>query len=70
MALTPCPECNKQISDKAYACPGCGYPISPAAKRGFGWSGVAHTWLTTSAIQVVIGLAVIALVAVVWILKN
>lgn len=70
MALTPCPECNKQISDKAYACPGCGYPISPAAKRGFGWSGVAHTWLTTSAIQVVIALAVIALVAVVWILKN
>lgn len=70
MALTPYPECNKQISDRAYACPGCGSPISPAAKRGFGWSGGAHTWLTTSALQVVIALAVIALVAVVWILKN
>lgn len=28
MALINCPECNKQISDKAYACPHCGYPIS------------------------------------------
>jgi len=28
MALVSCPECNKQISDKAYSCPNCGYPIS------------------------------------------
>jgi hypothetical protein len=27
MALVNCPECNKQISDKANACPNCGYPI-------------------------------------------
>lgn len=25
MALIPCPECGKQISDKALACPSCGY---------------------------------------------
>jgi predicted amidophosphoribosyltransferase len=27
MALIKCPECGKQISDKADVCIGCGYPI-------------------------------------------
>ncbi len=27
MALIKCPECGKQISDKAGSCPGCGCPI-------------------------------------------
>ena len=27
MALITCPECNKQISDRAAACPHCGYPL-------------------------------------------
>ena len=25
MALIKCPECGKQVSDKANACPNCGY---------------------------------------------
>ena len=28
MALIKCPECCREISDKAAACPNCGYPIS------------------------------------------
>lgn len=28
MALINCPECNKEISDKAKSCPNCGVPIS------------------------------------------
>lgn len=28
MALINCPECNKEISDKATNCPHCGNPIS------------------------------------------
>lgn len=28
MALIKCPECDREISDKATACPHCGYPIS------------------------------------------
>ena len=24
--LIPCPECNNNTSDKAHACPACGYP--------------------------------------------
>ena len=27
MALINCPECNKEISDKATSCPNCGYPV-------------------------------------------
>lgn len=29
MALIRCPECGREISDKAAACPGCGYPMTP-----------------------------------------
>lgn len=28
MALIKCPECGKEISDKASSCPSCGYPIN------------------------------------------
>lgn len=31
--LISCPECNKQISDKAISCPSCGYPIQALQKE-------------------------------------
>lgn len=31
--LIKCPECELQVSDKATACPHCGYPMQPAVKR-------------------------------------
>lgn len=31
--LIKCPECELQVSDKAPACPHCGYPMQPTAKR-------------------------------------
>ena len=34
MALINCPECGKEISDKAASCPNCGYPIcEPASSQ-------------------------------------
>ena len=30
MALIYCPECKKEISDRAISCPQCGFPLSPA----------------------------------------
>lgn len=33
MALVKCPECNNEISDKAIACPHCGYPINMPEKE-------------------------------------
>lgn len=51
MALIRCPECGKEISDRAFSCPNCGYVI-PRKVRGsnnkyvalllcifFGWCG-------------------------------
>lgn len=31
--LVKCPECELQVSDKATACPHCGYPMQPTVKR-------------------------------------
>lgn len=31
MALIKCPDCKKEVSDKAYSCPNCGYPIDQIA---------------------------------------
>ena len=31
MALIKCPECGREVSDKAASCPQCGYPISKLA---------------------------------------
>jgi hypothetical protein len=28
MALITCPECSKEVSDKANACPSCGFPVT------------------------------------------
>lgn len=34
MALINCPECGKEISDKAASCPNCGYEVNgPALKK-------------------------------------
>lgn len=27
MAIIKCPECGKEISDKATSCPNCGFPL-------------------------------------------
>lgn len=43
MALIYCPECHKKVSEKAHACPQCGYPIQEmlAARQ----EGKGHTVL-------------------------
>ena len=33
MALITCPECGKEISDKAKVCPNCGAPTPSAIKK-------------------------------------
>jgi len=32
MAIIKCPECNKDVSDKAASCPNCGNPINCSIK--------------------------------------
>ena len=33
MALIKCPECDLQVSDRAIACPHCGYPLQTTAAK-------------------------------------
>lgn len=33
MALIKCPDCRKELSDKADKCPNCGYPIAEQIKK-------------------------------------
>ena len=34
MALIKCPECGKEVSDKAQACINCGYPLADISPAG------------------------------------
>lgn len=33
MSLLSCPECRHTVSDKAFACPGCGYPMTTSTVK-------------------------------------
>lgn len=33
MAMMECPECGKNVSDLAPACPNCGYPVAEEAEK-------------------------------------
>lgn len=39
MALIKCPECGKEVSDKAPACIHCGYPLQESQPREIIWNG-------------------------------
>ena len=56
MALIRCPECGKEISDKAAACPNCGAPIADKKvrvhfhrKKAFGGSSNTGTVIVDGA---------------------
>lgn len=40
MALVNCPECNKEISDKASSCPNCGFPLEKEVNKNINYSGM------------------------------
>lgn len=35
MSLINCPECQKEVSDKAELCPHCGYRLNDSSKKTF-----------------------------------
>lgn len=41
MALVTCPDCGREVSEQAQACPGCGSPIAPPRAAGGGGNVVA-----------------------------
>ena len=64
MAMIKCPECGRDVSDKAAACPGCGCPLSELIPGGVvkiklprteqmatGWVGLfasKEAWITVN----------------------
>lgn len=42
MALAPCPECGREVSSRARACPGCGYPLDAVTveRTGKAWKAL------------------------------
>jgi len=53
LALTNCPECRREVSDRAAACPGCGHPLvrvggpQPAGGYPYYWGGYEYKSKTT-----------------------
>lgn len=45
MALIKCPQCNRQVSDKAPACPQCGYPVAQVLSPTVPSANVGAVWL-------------------------
>ncbi len=43
MALIHCPECDKEVSDRAKACPNCGFPIADYLQECEAWEEGALT---------------------------
>lgn len=50
MSIIKCPECNKEISNKALKCPNCGYPISENNKDYFNNNNFQNRLLKNSTI--------------------
>ena len=69
MALISCPECGKEISDKAFACPHCGNPMNqppPKHTNNNGWSNGSKKRL----LYVLIGLILICIIGGGWYLLR
>jgi hypothetical protein len=61
MALIACPECGGKLSDKAFACPSCGYPqggpqggSSPRSAWPSVLGGVAGTYISAQALVAIV----------------
>src|SRR4051794_16621515 len=61
MALITCPECTKEVSDRATACPHCGFPLTreqtPVAPPKREDSGEADVWFDFGILLVIAGAA-------------
>lgn len=43
MALIRCPECGREISSQARACPACGYPVEPGREKSLAEGHALHS---------------------------
>lgn len=67
MALINCSECEKEVSNKAAACPGCGAPFESEAK-GSGVKRLTTTQRTSKSIKLQGALAGIMIIVGVYLM--
>lgn len=71
MALIDCPECGKQISDKAQECNSCGCPIEAAKESGGSGANLTTIQGTSKRLKMHTLLASLTLiVGVVWLIGE
>ena len=71
MALTQCPDCDKQVSTSAVSCPNCGAPIAAAKETEAAGAPLTTTQLTSKKLkgqQLIATLMVI--VGSIWIFSS
>lgn len=66
MALIKCPDCQKDVSDKAEKCPFCGCPISPQQNNMPTSHAVSHVSFSSKQIILVVSIIIIALLLIVF----
>ena len=67
MALIKCPECTKEISDKAPTCPGCGCPITSAKIHEEVGVNLSTVQLTSKSLKIELILSTFFfLISVIW----
>jgi len=57
MPLIPCPECRREISDRATTCPHCGYPLVEPWSRRLErvWrQGFHHSWVAAAGMPLIL----------------
>lgn len=52
MALIACPECGRQVSDKAASCPQCAHPLSAPAVVGTGKAPASVAFVPKAPLQI------------------
>ena len=57
MALTSCPDCKKDVSEKALTCPQCGAPLGPGLQR----ARERRRWVLGGVVAVIVGGGVFAM---------
>lgn len=67
MALIDCPECGREVSSSAAACPVCAYPVAtgtpPVPSRAVSRTPIPEWWKTAASIVVRLGLGGILIAA-------
>jgi len=71
MALIKCPECSKEVSSTAVACPNCGAPIAGGQEAQAAGAALTTTQQTSKRLKLhYIGASFVFLIGIVWLFTG